>query len=218
MIISASLFKRTKELETQVDTFFHKLSEAAVIYRLAVREYLRDGVSEEFQARLENVCKKENEADSLRRAIELYLYTKLLIPDSRGDVLGLIETTDELLSLFKRSLCAFEVETPEINADFTTGYRRLTNMVVKSVDELANGCRNFFHSPHLVSSYAAKITLYEQEADKISYALKKQIFAAQLDKATKIHLREFVDQIDAIADKAEDVADRLTIYAIKRLN
>ena len=60
--------------------------------------------------------------------------------------------------------------------------------------------------------------LYEQEADKISYALKKQIFAAQLDKATKIHLREFVDQIDAIADKAEDVADRLTIYAIKRQN
>ena len=91
-------------------------------------------------------------------------------------------------------------------------------MVVKSVDELANGCRIFFRSPHLVSSYAAKITLYEQEADKISYALKKQIFAAQLDKANKIHLREFVDQIDAIADKAEDVADRLTIYAIKRLN
>ena len=56
----------------------------------------------------------------------------------------------------------------------------------------------------------------EKEADKISYALKKQIFSSELGLAEKIHLREFVDHIDAIADQAEDVADRLTIYAVKR--
>ena len=215
-MISARLFRRTKELESQVDKFFDQLSEAAVIYRLAVRGYLRAGVSEEFNARLEHVCAKEREADSLRRQIEHALYTNLLIPDSRGDVLGLIETADEILSLFKSSLWAFEVETPEIHKDLNAGYRRLTNMVVKSVDELAAGCRVFFRSPHLVSSYNAKVTLYEKEADKISYALKKQIFSSELGLAEKIHLREFVDHIDAIADQAEDVADRLTIYAVKR--
>ncbi|MDA9855913.1 DUF47 family protein [Paracoccaceae bacterium] len=215
-MISARLFRRTKELESQVDKFFDQLSEAAVIYRLAVRGYLRAGVSEEFNARLEHVCAKETEADSLRRQIEHALYTNLLIPDSRGDVLGLIETADEILSLFKSSLWAFEVETPEIHKDLNAGYRRLTNMVVKSVDELAAGCRVFFRSPHLVSSYNAKVTLYEKEADKISYALKKQIFSSELGLAEKIHLREFVDHIDAIADQAEDVADRLTIYAVKR--
>ena len=108
------------------------------------------------------------------------------------------------------------MKTPEIHKDLNAGYRRLTNMVVKSVDELAAGCRVFFRSPHLVSSYNAKVTLYEKEADKISYALKKQIFSSELGLAEKIHLREFVDHIDAIADQAEDVADRLTIYAVKR--
>ena len=215
-MISARLFRRTKDLESQVDKFFDQLSEAAVIYRLAVRGYLRAGVSEEFTARLEHVSAKETEADSLRRQIEYALYTNLLIPDSRGDVLGLIETADEILSLFKSSLWAFEVETPEIHKDLNAGYRRLTNMVVKSVDELAAGCRVFFRSPHLVSSYNAKVTLYEKEADKISYTLKKQIFSSDLGLAEKIHLREFVDHIDAIADQAEDVADRLTIYAVKR--
>ena len=215
-MISARLFRRTKELESQVDKFFDQLSEAAVIYRLAVRGYLRAGVSEEFTARLEHVSAKEADADSLRRQIEHALYTNLLIPDSRGDVLGLIETADEILSLFKSSLWAFEVETPEIHKDLNAGYRRLTNMVVKSVDELAAGCRVFFRSPHLVSSYNAKVTLYEKEADKISYTLKKQIFSSDLGLAEKIHLREFVDHIDAIADQAEDVADRLTIYAVKR--
>ena len=51
---------------------------------------------------------------------------------------------------------------------------------------------------------------------KISYNLKKQIFDTNLDLSVKLHLREFVDRIDAIADQAEDVADRLSIYAIKR--
>jgi uncharacterized protein Yka (UPF0111/DUF47 family) len=37
-----------------------------------------------------------------------------------------------------------------------------------------------------------------------------------MELALKLHLREFVDRIDSIADHAEDVADRLTIYAIKR--
>jgi hypothetical protein len=110
------------------------------------------------------------------------------------------------------------VENPDIHEDLTAGYRRLTNMVVKSVDELAAACRVFFRSPHLVSSYNAKVTLYEKEADKISNGLKKQIFSAEFALAEKIQLREFVDRIDAIADQAEDVADRLTIYAIKRQN
>jgi uncharacterized protein len=218
LVISARLFGRTKELETQVDTFFDQLSEAAVIYRLAVRGYLREGITEEFAARLEQVCDKEAEADKLRRGIKLSLYSNLLIPDSRGDVLGLIETADEILSLFKSSLWALDVENPDIHEDLTAGYRRLTNMVVKSVDELAAGCRVFFRSPHLVSSYNAKVTLYEKEADKISNGLKKQIFSAEFALAEKIQLREFVDRIDAIADQAEDVADRLTIYAIKRQN
>ena len=140
----------------------------------------------------------------------------MLIPDSRGDVLGLIETADEVFSLMKTSLWAFSIESPTIDEELVPGYRRLTNMVAKAVDELATGARVFFQSPHLVSSYVAKVNLYEKEADKLSSNLKKQIFSANIELALKLHLREFVDRIDSIADHAEDVADRLTIYAIKR--
>ena len=52
MAINVRLFQRTKELEGKVDNFFDQLSEAAVIYRLAVRGYLREAISDEFTARL----------------------------------------------------------------------------------------------------------------------------------------------------------------------
>jgi len=51
----------------------------------------------------------------------------------------------------------------------------------------------------------------------LSTNLKTAIFDSDLELAEKLHLREFVEQIDEVADMAEDVADRLAIYAIKRL-
>ena len=53
-------------------------------------------------------------------------------------------------------------------------------------------------------------------ADRISTRLKKQLFASDLELQQKHHLRTFVEHIDNVADWAEDVADRLAIYAIKR--
>lgn len=210
------LFRRTKQLEQQIDSFFDKLSESAIVYRLAVRLYLREGLNDEFQTRLERINKLESEADALRRDIEKQLYSNTLIPDSRGDVLGLIETVDQLLSQFEGSLWAFSIEKPEISDAFTDGFRKLTSMVVKAVDELALGGRAFFRSPHDVPAHNHKVMLYEKEADAISTNLKKAIFDSDLDLAKKLHLREFAEQIDSIADMAEDVADRLAIYAIKR--
>lgn len=217
MIPNLSLFGRTKQLEHQIDSFFDKVSEASVIFRLGVRVYLREGHTEEFTMRVERVIELESEADVLRRDIEKQLYSNTLIPDSRGDVLGLIETVDQLLSEFEDTLLAFSIEKPIIPEELRTGYRKLTNMVVKAVDELALSGRAFFRSPHDVPAYNHKVILYEKEADKISINLKVDLFDTDLDLSSKIHLREFVDRIDGIADLAEDVADRLTIYAIKRL-
>ena len=216
MELKLRLFKQTKNLEQKVDRFFLLLSEASVIYRLGIRIYLREKVTEEYNKRVNHISEIESEADNLRRDIKKIIYSEMLIPDSRGDVLGLIETSDEIFSLFKNSLWSFSNETPKIGEDLIAGYRRLTNMVVKAVDELTSGCRAFFISPHLVTSYTAKVTLYEKEADKIGAALKTDIFSLDIELTEKIHLREFVDCIDCIADHAEDVADRLSIYAIKR--
>ena len=211
------LFRRTKELEQKIDGFFDKLSEAAEVYRRAVRIYLKEGLNENFKARLDRVNAVESDADQLRRQIEKQLYSNTLIPDSRGDVLGLIETADQLLSQFEGSLWAFSIETPDISAEFKDDFKKLTSMVVKAVDELGLSARAFFRSPHDVPVYNHKVMLYEKEADIIGTNLKKAIFNSDLDLAHKLHLREFVEQIDSIADMAEDVADRLAIYAIKRL-
>ncbi len=212
------LFRRTRDLERKIDHFFDNLTESAVIFRLAVRVYLKEGWVEEFEERLKRVSELESANDHLRREIERVLYEHTLIPDSRGDVLGLIENSDQVLSELENALWAFANERPEIPRRFRSGYRKLTSQVVKAVDELGLGARSFFRSPQAVPAYNHKVQIYEKEADAVSSTLKREIFAAEdLDLCQKLQLRDFVEKIDAVADMAEDVADRLAIYAIKRL-
>ncbi|MFV2002875.1 MAG: DUF47 domain-containing protein [Paracoccaceae bacterium] len=211
------LFRRTKGLEFKIDEYLSKLSESAILFKLAIKAYLREGCSDDFQAKLAEIIALESSADALRRRIKTELYTHTLIPESRGDVLGLIETLDDLLNFFESTLLAFSSERPVIADEFRPGFKQLTNMVVSAVDALVMASRAFFHTPLAVHDYNHKVVLYEKEADKVSSKLKLAIFQSDLELAHKTHLRDFVEHIDNVANWAEDVSDRLEVYAIKRM-
>ena len=211
-----SLFGRTRALESEIDDFLDKLSESSLLFKIAVKLYLKEGCTPDFEQKLQDVNKMESTADHLRRAIETKLYAQTLIPESRGDVLGLIENLDHLLNLFEGSLWAFSIEKPDIPEEFHADYETLTEMAVQSVESLVLASRAFFRNIEAVKDHNHKVMFYEKEADKIGTKLKKAIFASDLDLSRKSHLRNFVEHIDNVPDWAEDVADRLAIYSIKR--
>jgi predicted phosphate transport protein (TIGR00153 family) len=211
-----TLFRRTKALESQIDDFLDKLSQSALVFRRAVDIYLAEGATAEFEEKLSQVNKLESQADKLRRDVETQLYAQTLIPESRGDVLGLIENLDSVLNLCEGGLWAFSIEKPDIPAEFHADYRALTEQVVNTVESLVLASRAFFRNIEAVPDHMHKVMFYEKEADKVSTKLKKAIFATDLPLSHKAHLRNFVEHIDNPADKSEDVADRLAIYTIKR--
>ena len=209
-----ALFRQKGHIE--FDEFLDKLSQSSLHFKIAVKVYLREGSTTDFENKLQDVNKMESEADHLRRAIENKLYAQTLIPESRGDVLGLIENLDHLLNLFEGSLWAFFIEKPEIPDEYHAGYETLTDMAVESVEALVLASRAFFRNIEAVGDHNHKVMFYEKEADKVSTKLKLAIFNSELDLSRKAQLRNFVEHIDNIPDWAEDVADRLAIYAIKR--
>jgi predicted phosphate transport protein (TIGR00153 family) len=211
-----TLFRRTKALEAQIDDFLDKLSQSALVFRRAVDIYLADGMTKEFEEKLSQVNELESQADKLRRDVETQLYAQTLIPESRGDVLGLIENLDSVLNLCEGGLWAFSIETPDIPTEFHPDYRTLTEQVVNTVESLVLASRAFFRNIEAVPDHMHKVMFYEKEADKVSTKLKRAIFATDLPLSHKAHLRNFVEHIDNLADKSEDVADRLAIYTIKR--
>jgi hypothetical protein len=213
---SFSLFRRTRGLENEIDEFLDKLSQSAMLFRRAVQIYLSDGCTQEFDEKLNQVNALESSADHLRRSIETQLYAQTLIPESRGDVLGLLENLDAVLNLCEGGLWAFSIETPEIPEEFHADFDVLTEQVVHAVESVVLASRAFFRNIEAVSDHMHKVMFYEKEADKVSTKLKRAIFATDLPLSHKAHLRNFVEHIDNLADRSEDVADRLAIYTIKR--
>jgi uncharacterized protein Yka (UPF0111/DUF47 family) len=110
----------------------------------------------------------------------------------------------------------FAIEKPVIPAEFRNDFSNITDCAVQSVDALVAASRAFFRDIDSVSGHVHKVMFFEKEADKVSTKLKIAIFSSDLDLSRKNQLRSFVEHIDNIADTAEDVADRLAIYTIKR--
>ena len=89
-------------------------------------------------------------------------------------------------------------------------------MSVKAAEELVQAARAFFKEITAVKDHLHKVYFYEHEADRIGNNLKRLAFQMDIDLSTKFHLRYFVLNVQNVSDRAEDVADRLTIYTIKR--
>lgn len=210
------IFSRSHRLEGEIDDFMQKLSEASLVFKIAVELYLREGASSKFDERLEQTCDLESQNDVLRRSIERQLYQGTLIPESRGDVLGLLENLDKIHGKLEGALFALSIEKPVIDEQFHAEFNELVGYAVDCVDCLVNASRAFFVNPDAVADHLHKVMFFEKEADKVGTSLKRKIFASDMDLAHKAQIRNFAGHIDDVADGSEDVADRLSIYAIKR--
>ncbi len=209
------LFKRTRALEAQIDELLDAISEGTLVFQQGIEDYLlKDG--ERFEQRLRAIADFERNADALRREIETRLYRESLIPDHRGDVLGLLENIDNVIDEAKKTLNQFAVERPEIPADLTADYLDLAKASVAAAQHLVSAARAFFRDITAVPDHIHKVYFYEKEADRLADRLKRKIFSRDLDLAHKIHLRYFCLHVENLSDRAEEVADRLAIYTIKR--
>ena len=211
----AILFKPTKQLEMQIDEFLDAVSQGAIVFKQGIKNYL-EGDNKNFCERLEIIGKLESSADKLRRTIENRLYTHTLIPEHRGDVLGLLESTDNIIDTMKETLNQFDIETPYIPENLSSGFLELAEMSIQSSESLVSAARAFFKDVNSVKDHLHKVYFYEKEADRLGNKIKKEAFQLDIELSLKFHLRNFALHIQEVSDKAEDVADRLAIYTIKR--
>jgi predicted phosphate transport protein (TIGR00153 family) len=193
-----------------------KLSEAGMVFEQAVLRYADHGVDAVVQEKLVHIGKLEGRGDALRRDLERVLLTEMLIPDARGDVLSLLDNLDDLLDDLKHGLQTLTIEQPDFPESLRDDLKDLTTTVVKSIEETAVASRAYFRDPNAVPDHIHKIGFHEKEADTVALRMVRAIFASTMPLERKRHLQSCVARIDGLADGAEDVGDKLGIYAVKR--
>jgi predicted phosphate transport protein (TIGR00153 family) len=211
-----SLFGNSKNLEKDMDEFVSILSEVGISFKLIVKDFLSHATSENFEQRIEKITAKESRADTVVKQIEYALYEETLIPDARSDVLRLLEHLDEIIGMYQGNCYRFSIQRPDFPQELHADLLSLTDTAVDCVETLCLTVRSFFRDVRSVRDNAHKVTFYEKESDIKSSDLARRIFSSNLNLDQKMHLRYFVEKIDSICDRAEDIADELIIYSIKR--
>ena len=211
-----SLFGQTKQLEREIDQFVDILSEVGLVFKSIVSLYLNNGNTDKFDEMVKQVSEMESKADKITKEVERALYEDTLIPDARSDVLRLLEHMDELIGMYQGNCYHFSIQKPDFPKDFHEDLINLSETVVNCVESLCLTVRSFFRDIKSVRDNAHKVTFYEKESDIQFSSLARRIFNSDLPLDQKMHLRYFVEKIDRICDHAEDIADEIQIYTIKR--
>ncbi|MCF8105501.1 MAG: DUF47 family protein [Desulfohalobiaceae bacterium] len=214
--MALGIFTRQIRLEKKIDEFLNNVSQSGLMFEQGLVAFLKDD-TDAFDEKLQQMLKVEHRADSLRRELEQELYAKTLIPESRGDVLALLENADIILDDFKKVLWQFDIETPVIPVPYHEDFLSLTRYAVEAVEATICSCRSFFKNLSGVADHLHKVSYWETESDIVVTRLQRAIFQNKdLELCHKNQLKDFAMGIARVADKAEDVADRLSIYVIKR--
>lgn len=206
----------SNKLERKVTDYLQELDLLNIAFFQGTVEYI-EGKKEEFKRRKEDVQKRESHLDDLRRFIEWELYRKMLIPESRADILKLLEGLDEIADLQERLIMQFFAEKPHFPDSLLKTWDDLQVSCKKAVEELVLTAGAFFRGDRDLEQRIQRVSYYEKESDQLEEAAKVLLFSLEdLGLAEKIQLRQFIEKLSRLADFAEDIADMIGIFRIKR--
>ena len=211
----AALWKKQKAIISDIEKYFSCVDECSVEFKSCMTNMITKGIQKDNREVVHKVSHLESEADDLRRGIEHKLYEKALVPESRGDILGLLEAVDKIPNMFESVCYQVYQEKLEIPDEWHNNFIRLIEKNLEAYKAIKEASIGFFYNKVLENDLN-DVDSKESDSDEIERDLIESIFDSKIDKADKILLKEVVINIGNISDLALATADRLTIALIKR--
>jgi len=208
---------KKNRVHERTGSYLDKMKETIEMFRKTMEKYFESGLSQEFREMIESAHLSESMADDIRREIELEMYQKSLIPESRGDILGLIEATDSVLNKAQSVLYQIETESLKIPGELKEDFLNLINNNIAAFEGAIEGFRTLFTSLNDVMDKVKEVDKRESASDRTEREMIRRVFSSGYDIGQKILLKDLIIEIGNISDMSEEVTDRLNIVAAKRM-
>lgn len=209
------LKSKTGRMIEDMNFFFKQIIQSSLIFEDGVNNYLK-GNKKDFERHVKKIDELESEIDDLRKKIEYNLYSKMLIPESRGDILGFLENIDDVVNTEKFVLMSFDIEQPEIPPMIKDGMLEMSTKSRLAVEELVKAADAFLNNGKDVKIETEKVFYYEHEIDQLESDMKRLIFKSHIHLSHKLHIRDIIEKLASLSDCCETVAEKIIISTIKR--
>ncbi len=201
-----------------VEEYLQKAESCVAIMKQAFAEYFENGLGAGFDELVEKTHISESACDDLRRKIETAMYEKALIPESRGDILGLLETIDKVPNQAESVLYQVQTEFLSMPRACAEKMQQLININCEAFDDLLTAMRMLFTDVQKLPTLLGDVDKKESASDHLEREIIRGLFSDKdIAPDQKILLKELVVEIGNISDRCENTADRLTIITAKRM-
>ncbi len=208
---------RKHKIAQMIERYLVKVEECIECFRSALLKYFEKGISREFDELIEKTHIVESLADDMRREIEITLYEKSMIPESRGDILGLLENTDRVLNKAQSVLYQIQTQFLQMPEFLKDDFKKLMDINIEAFKGVGKAIRKLFEDLKVVRDITNEIDKCESSSDRLEREIIKKIFQSNIDIGEKILLKEVVIETGNISDLSQTVGDRLNIITAKRL-
>jgi predicted phosphate transport protein (TIGR00153 family) len=200
-----------EEYLSQCDTCVDAFHEAFTLY-------LKEGPSPDVSEQVQKVDHLESDCDSTRRRIESAMFEKALIPESRADILGLLDLLDKIPNRCESLCYDILIERLTVPEAHTESFRDLVAINHDCYKSLSEAIRLVFTDLKSIREHIAKVDRKESESDVLRRNLIRTVFCDEaIAPDQRILLRDLAGRLSGISDRCEDIGDQITLLAVKRL-
>ncbi len=205
------LFKKEKTVNEQILKHME-----SVWHCLTINEYLNDNIEKAKLLAIE-VDNCETAADMILREIMGNLYSGAYLPSLRSDIFNLAQYVDNISNAAEACCDFFLDQRPEIPEAMKQNFQSIMKKSISSCDPLKEALVLFFSNEDVntIREKAKQVGIMESDVDKEEWDLTRDIFKTDLDYGHKIHLKQCLESIVTISDRAENASDQLQLIIIK---
>jgi predicted phosphate transport protein (TIGR00153 family) len=212
-------FKKEKEVIALVIKHIEAVEECLKTGKKMLEIYLSGNIKEaKILAR--DVRSAESQADLIRHEIRDKLYSGAYLPRIREDIYKLVESIDKVANAGEACCDFFSNQRPLIPEELRPQFVAIsqaslgiiTHLKLAVLCYLKGECRS-----DVVREHAKEVGMQESVVDKNEWDLTKAVFISSLDHSHKIHLKQCLNTIAEVSDRAEDAADQLELVSLKTM-
>ena len=217
MGIFKGLWKAESEVNDMIEDHVNLVVETLEKFQESMNLWVEEGNLKQANALALETHNLEGDADDLRRDIEMKLLNGALMARSRRPLLDIIERTDKLANAAEACLDFTLLQKIEIPEKLEPTTLEIVELSVDIVNHVQEGLKVLFGGNGKVLQYTEAIEEVEGEIDALERDFVQDLFNMdELELAEKILLRQYLEALVEISDRAEDLSDEMEILTATR--
>ncbi len=155
----------------------------------------------------------ESRADDARREVELVLVKGALLSSTRRFLLDIIEGVDQMANTAEHTLDFLVLQRIVVPELLHPLVRDMVQVTLEQLGDLKDAVLGLVRRDKEAVRKAGEVEQKESRVDELLRRGILRLFATPLPLAEKILVREFLEKLASLSDRAEDVSD-LVVMAV----